>query len=166
MPNNLPVEGQFDPWEEDIKQKAVELYALTGNSHRVAEVLNVPSATVRYWKSQQWWIEKMRELVADRDMQINTKFTDLIEKAQATVEDRLENGDVRLTKTGEEKRIPVSLRDAAIVTAIMADKRHTARKELSPTKSDPNLNQQLQRIAEQFAKFVQTKEIEGEIIDA
>lgn len=165
MPNNLPID-QFDPWEEDIKQKAVELYALTGNASRVSEVLNVPAGTVRYWKSQNWWIDKMRELVADRDMQINTKFTDLIEKAQDTIQERLENGDYVLTKTGDARRVPVSMRDAALVTGIMADKRHTARKELSPTKSDPNLHQQLQRIAEQFAKFVQAKEIDGEVIDA
>jgi hypothetical protein len=162
--NSEPVRGRkagrrYHYTDKD-KLNAVCVFAVAGNSRRVAELTKIPEATIRAWKQTEWWNDAMSRIITEQDEELNTKLTKLVDKAVEAVNDRLENGNyIYNPKLDKLVRKPVDAKELAIVTAISIDKRQLLRGQ--PTSRIENISQdeRLKKLSDQFKKFAEAKEV-------
>jgi hypothetical protein len=114
-------------YPEEMRIKAVTIYAATGNFATTADLCKVPEHTVRYWRKQEWFQVLLMEIREENNEAIDAKFTDIVESAIEQISDRVKNGDFRISKKGEVVRVPVGVRDLSLVAAINIDKRQLLR---------------------------------------
>jgi hypothetical protein len=154
-------ENKRHGWYSDAKKmEAACTYAVTGNARRVSELIKVPEGTIRAWKTTEWWHEVMSRIQQDQNDELDTKITKNIDKAVEAVQDRLEHGDyVYNAKTNELVRKPVNAKDLSIVAAVMVDKRQLLRGQPTSRVEKVSENEKLTRLAAEFKKFAQAKEI-------
>ena len=139
----------------------VAAYLIQGSVTKASETTGIPKTTIRDWQNKDWWGPLSDEVRSQKENEFRAGFTRIIQSALVQVEDRLENGDVKLVRTKDgyaERRIPVSARDATLVAAINYDK---LRLSLNmPTainatqKSLGELSDEFQRIARQYKREV------------
>lgn len=117
-----------------------------GNSataaRRASEILSkeVPSGTIRQWIRRPWWTEaeNIARILLQRDLE--HKYTRLLHKTEEQMLDRVENGDVKLTKDGEQIRVPVTLRDLTGNHILISDKRAMIRGEPTSRKDSSGVD--------------------------
>lgn len=146
----FPVAKQFE---------AATLYAATGNYELTSEKTGVPAKHLRKWSLEPWFREILVQFRQENLTKLESNFTRVIDKAMVEIEERLEKGDVVLTKGGQLVRKPVAIRDLAIVQAINIDKRQLIRGEPTSrsetTKGDSA--KLLEDLAEKFTSIVNKK---------
>ena len=153
-------------WYSDAqKLKAACTFAVTGNSRRVSEIVNVPEGTIRAWKTTEWWNEIQGRIRMEHNDELDVKFTKAIDKAVEQVNDRIEHGDY-IYNAREDKlvRKPAGVRDLAVVTAQLIDKRQLLRGEPTSRTAKVSENEKLVRLAEEFKKFALAKTIDSQAI--
>ena len=154
-------------WYSDAqKLKAACTFAVTGNSRRVSEIVNVPEGTIRAWKTTEWWNEIQGRIRMEQGDELDVKFTKAIDKAVEELNDRIEHGDY-IYNAREDKLIrkPAGVRDMAVVTAQLIDKRQLLRGEPTSRTAKVSENEKLVRLAEEFKKFALAKEINSTAIE-
>jgi|ETNmetMinimDraft_15_1059895.scaffolds.fasta_scaffold00039_2 hypothetical protein len=100
-------------------------FLIHGNVSRTSEATGIPKTTIRDWRNTDWWGPLNEEVRAEKESEFQAGFTRIVESAIGQIEDRLQHGDVKLVKIGnehEQRRVPVSAKDATMVAAISYDK--------------------------------------------
>jgi hypothetical protein len=160
-PVNGKVQGKRQHYSEKEKLNAVCVFAVAGNSRRVAEITKIPEVTIRGWKTTVWWNEAMSRIYTEQDEELNTKLTKLVNKAVDNINDRLDSGDwVYNPKMDKLIRKPVNAKDLAVVTAISLDKRQLLRGQPTSRIEKVSNDERMQALADQFKKFAMAKTIE------
>lgn len=113
------IQRQGSLYADAERQTAVLAYIALGNIRRVAAATGIPSRTLYDWQKTDWWEVLAAQLRAERDAQLDSAFTKVIEKAMCCVMDRLENGDVVVLKDGLITRQPVSVHEAVHILGIV-----------------------------------------------
>lgn len=137
------------------------LYAALGSVNAVAELSGVHATTIRGWRKEEWFVALLEEVRNENNDKIDVKFTETISKALDLVSERLENGDPHVLKTGEVIRVPVKIRDLALVSAINVDKRQILRNKptaITQQQAVPVLDK-LDELAKAFTALANKKEI-------
>jgi len=114
--------------DEDRRRAAVE-FLVTGNMTLVAKNIGIPRQTLVDWKHSEWWEEVISEVRHEKGEEIDAYLTKLIDSAFEQAQDRVENGDYRVTKDGELIRVPMGGRDLVIAGATVYDKQRLHRNE-------------------------------------
>lgn len=160
------VAGKRNYYSEQEKMDAACKFAVTGNCRRVSELTGIGEATIRGWKSQEWWLDIQSAIVREQDETLDVKLTNLVDKAVDSVNDRLEHGDyIYDTKRGSLVRKPVNAKDLAIVTAITIDKRQLIRGLPTSRVEKVSTDARLEKLAIEFRKFSLSKTIQGELVN-
>ena len=131
--------------------------ALTGTSY----------ANLKRWCREEWWDQAV-EIVKERlDMALDDSYTAVIHKSTNAVIDRLDEGDVVLTKTGAQVRKPVSARDAMLIAGIAHDKRALLRGRPTTITESVSEGERLRQLAEKFKTIGEGRmfDSEGELLD-
>lgn len=150
-------------WTMESKQEFCMAYFLDGNFSETCRTFGVSRDTANDWKKQTWFQETMVRLKAEADAATDRKLSRLIEMGFREMEDRIENGEERVTKTGEVVRVKTNLTSLTIATGTMFDKRALLRK--TPVE-DSTADDILVRLAEKLRDFAKPKEvIEAEDVD-
>lgn len=152
-PRQLPHTKGY--WDDKKKLEAVTTYLALGNLNEVSRMLNIPSNTLRMWKTQEWWKELVDSIQSGEGQRTDNKMSKTIDKALDLIMDRLEEGDYQYDqKTGRVVKIPLKARDLERISSGLFDKRQLIRKQPTNIKID-DLTQKdrLLMLAEQFAKF-------------
>jgi hypothetical protein len=136
----FPVAKQFE---------AATLYAATGNFELTSEKTSVPIKYLRQWSVEPWFREILIQFRQENLTKLESSFTRVIDKAMSEIEERLELGDVVMTKGGALVRKPVAIRDLAIVQAINIDKRQLIRGE--PTSRSESTSTDSKKVLEDLA---------------
>jgi len=156
-------------YKPEDKLKALQTYAAYGSMQKVEKLLGIPWKTVQSWKRKDWWKNNLQAVRDEADDMLDGEFTNVVRMGTAAVVDRLEHGDVRIDKRGEQVRVPVSGRDAMIIAATAWDKRQLGRnKATSITSSQTNLEDMANMFKEYTKKQLeekQTNSIPGEVED-
>ena len=153
-------------WSEKQRMDAVNSYLLLGNLALTSRILDIPEATLRQWKSLQWWKDAVLEIKTSEKMQLSARVKKLVDASLTVVEDRLMNGDFQFDqKTGAVVRKPVNMKDAHKVAVDMADKHEALERAEEVVTQEENVDDQLLRLAEKFADMA-TKKIEQKQNDA
>lgn len=148
---------------EESRIKAACVYAMTGSAAKTGEILGIKSGTIRQWKMQPWWQQVIDRIRNEKDDELDTKITTLLDKTVEVINDRLENGDfVYDAKNQELIRKPMGGKETAVVTSIMVDKRQLLREKRETKRDETDVMKRLKDIAQNFAKFVAAKDVTAE----
>ena len=122
----------------------------------VEAVTGVPAGTIRQWKLKDWWKELEGMLREEGAMEMDAKLQKVVDKSLDIVMDRLEHGDfIYDPKSGNVKRRPVYLKDAARVAGETIDRKVVLSKFIAPFQEKASLEDQLKKLAEEFKKLVE-----------
>lgn len=153
--------GNKNHYTDKEKMEAACAFAVTGNSRRTAELVNVPEGTIRSWKTTEWWNEIQSRILKEQDEELDTKLTKLIDKAVDEVNDRLGEGDyVYNPKLDKLIRKPVGAKDLAITSAVLVDKRQLLRGQPTARLEKVSQDERLLKLQEEFKRFASSKTIE------
>lgn len=115
-------------WPKEKKIQAVAQYLALGNMKLVEATTGVSHGVLRQWKLQPWWKEYEREIRATENIKLDSDLTKIVERSLAAVADRLDNGEVFYDqRSGELRRKPVVMKDAAKVATDLLTKRELLR---------------------------------------
>src|ERR1700752_1201150 len=157
-------EGKW--WSDSQKLECVKTFLMTGNIAMSARILKIPDDTVRRWAKTTWWEEIVDELRSQDELVLSARLQKIVNKSLDVVEDRLDKGDfVYDQKTGEMRRKPVSMRDAAKVMADSHTKRDLVLNRAQPQVSDEQVADKLLKLAERFAELAGQKKLEANTLE-
>lgn len=149
---------KFTTWPKEKKLQAVTQYLALGNMRLVAATTGVDYGILRQWKMQPWWKEYETEIRSTENLALDSDLTKIVNRSLEAVADRLENGEVFYDqKSGELRRKPVVMKDAAKVATDLLTKREllrgnaTARTESTVVP----MEDQLKALANEFARMAQ-----------
>lgn len=149
-------------YAEEVRIEAVSLYAALGNCAEVARIMNLNPTLIRKWKTMEWWELMMRRVHLEKDEELDSKFTKIVNKAVDEINDRLENGEfVYNARTGETVRVKPKMRDVAMVAATNLEKRQLLRGQPTSRSEKVDVGDSLLRLANEFAAFTKSKTVEG-----
>lgn len=149
-------------YDEKARIKAASVYAVVGNANKVEEITGIPAETVRYWRTLEWWDKVVERVHIEKDDEHDTKLTELIDKILPQIEDRIQNGDTVITKTGKETRKPMGGKELGVTLSIVADKRDLLRRKQKNQIETQSTKQLLEQIATTVRDFVQ-KQSQNEV---
>ena len=139
-------------YTQNQRLDALKIWLVTGNLAETARSLNIPYPTLKEWRYSKWWMETAEEIKAEGRMGLSAKLRKIAEKSLDETLDRLENGDVRLSPTGEKQLIPVSAAVAAKITTDFMNKAEELDRVQEGT-SLQTVNDRLLSLATAFEKF-------------
>ena len=143
-------------WPIEKKIEAVSQWLVLGNLRMVAASIGVSYELIRQWKIQPWWNELVDEIRTTEQLELDTKLSKIAHRSLDVVVDRLENGDfIYDQKTGEIKRKPVNMKDAAKVSTDVLTKRELLRGNATSRAetTQVSIQEQLALLAQEFAKM-------------
>ena len=154
-------------WSEKKHLEVVTTYLALGNLSETSRVCNVPIATVKLWKSQQWWKELVESIQSGENQKTDNKMSKIIDKALDLIVERMEHGDYQYDqKTGKMVKVPLKARDLERVTSGLFDKRSLIRKEPTAIKAEElKQAERLVSLAKEFAKLTNKKVEREEVIN-
>ena len=159
---NLPREPGW--WNEKKQLEVVTTYLATGNLTETSRLCNIPLITIKKWKyNSEWWDKLVSDIQNAEGQKTDNKMSKVIDKALDMLVSRIEDGDYQYDqKTGRLVKVPLKARDLERVAAGLFDKRQLIRKQPTNIKSDPaGQTDRLLKLAEQFAEFAgQSKKTE------
>jgi hypothetical protein len=147
-------------WPPEKRIEVVSQYLVLGNMALVAAVTGVDHSLIRAWKAQPWWKDYENQIRATENVQMDTKLSKIVDKSLDAVLDRVENGDfIYDNKSGEIKRKPVNMKDAAKVSVDLITKRELLRGNATERKETTQVSvaDQLKELALEFAKWQNPK---------
>lgn len=147
-------------WSKEKKFQAVVNYLATGNMKIVESLTGVDHGLLRQWKMQPWWKEFENEIRATDNLELDNKLTKLVDKSLEVTMDRLEGGDyIYDQKTGEIRRKPVGMKDAAKVSVDLLTKRELLRGNATSRTEGTQVSMadQLKALATEFARMTGVK---------
>lgn len=139
-------------WSE--KMEAVARHMLLGNMRVVSEQLSIPYDTLMEWKRSEWWPEMVDQLRRQKKQKTSDNLTKIIENSIEIVQERLEHGDwVWDQKTGEAKRKPVGVRDAANIANSLLQRQNDLEEFTNRPQNTESVKETLDQLAKEFAKW-------------
>ncbi len=158
---------QYSPME--IMQ-AAQIYFLTGSLTKTAEKTGISANTLQSWKDRgnEFWVQRYKEVQDEKREELDSHYTEIIEKSSAELKDRIEKGDEFYdAKTGKKYRKKISGRDLAIINGTCFDKRQLLRG--LPTTGTSSLlpfKERLKLISEELKKHSGRVSKEAQVIEA
>lgn len=149
------------------EEKKIEVAALFASgvtkSSELERLTGIKAATIRDWRTSDWWVEMLEKVHAAHDTETVSKLTKIVDTSLELIQDRLLNGDyVCNPKTGEIYRKPASLRDVTVSGAIVIDKRQLLRGKAPTKATEGTQDAVLKKLADEFKAFVKAKDITPE----
>jgi hypothetical protein len=148
--------GKNRSWSDSQKIEAVQTYLILGSLKLTAGTLQIPHDTLKLWKRSEWWKTLQEELQLQEDLQLSNRLKKILSKSYDVVEDRLDNGDfVFDQKTGEMRRKPVNMKDAAqVATMVTHERRELIDRHLGEkTVTEDKIEKTLANLAKQFEEI-------------
>lgn len=121
------VQRQGSLYSDSERYSAVEAYLSLGNIRRVSALTGVPSRTLYDWQKTQWWDDLSAQLRAERDAELDSALTKVIESGVSSVLDRLECGDLVVKRDGSFVRKPISTHEIVSILKVVYDMRQQLR---------------------------------------
>lgn len=153
--------GDRGIWPEKKRMEALTTFLATGSQAHTSAITGIPEQTIRTWRKQEWWADRIKEIKEGDNLQLDAKLTKVMDKALDAVMDRLENGEYMYDpRTGDIKRVHAKLRDVQKVAGDMIDKK-TLLAKIQKGKEEQKQNitaDHLVLLAREFAKFATGKE--------
>lgn len=152
-------------WTDRDRIKVIAAFSVLGNATKVEEVTGVPANTINYWKTRPWWFEEMEKLRKSEDEAMVSGYGRIMQKTIEKIMERIENGDVVILRDGSQTNKPISARDLANISTAATNSRQKIRSEaIDNSIKTLTMQDRLQKLNEEFTRFVKSKPIEVEVI--
>lgn len=164
----------YTKYSLEDKHKGCLAYLIHGTFLAAGEATGINHDTLIYWSKTDWWKEQTQKYREQLEEEYRAKGHKIITKAQEAIIDRLEHGDVYVDKRGNQKRRPVSMREATFTYGVTYDKQRISLEkptQVVVTQPDPTQvkiaeekDQWLRDLADGFiqaTKYIASKTIEG-----
>ena len=138
-----------------------------GNLKAVSRATGMSYNTIKVWKESEWWPIALQYCHKRKDKELETKLSKIIHDSVSEISDRVKNGDWAILKDGTKKRVPLKVRDLAIVTNMVYDKRAMLRGDSPALANKTSQEDKLKQLETKFNAFsaqLKAKTIEGEVI--
>lgn len=145
---SLP-ETSTSHYSNETRLEACALYVVHGKFSKITQQLGIPKATLSNWSQQDWWQEHTERIRTETKATTLAWIDKIVEKGLEETMDRLEHGDVVMTKEGQQ-RMPMKGKDTATVSAIMIDKRQILLNQPTSIRGE---SQGMEALAEQFKQL-------------
>lgn len=155
-------------WPDSKKLESATLFAILRDSKKVSDLTSVPASVIDDWSMEPWFGEIIVKVKKERNEKLDAAITDVLSKGLEIVRDRFENGEIYIDKrTKQEYRVPVNVKNVAIVADIFFDKRQLIRGEATTLTSTITQEEKLQRLRDNFESLAKSKLINptAEIIE-
>ncbi len=116
-------------YTNDQRIAVISDYVVLGNQTKVSELHSIPLTTVHEWIKSEWGVELTEEIRSEKGPELDANFTKLIDSAFEQAQDRVENGDYRVTKDGKLIRVPMGGKELVISGATVYDKQRLHRNQ-------------------------------------
>lgn len=98
-------------------------FFLTGNLSEIARQRGISYNDLLELAREPWFIEEVKNLDREANAITKVKLTNLFGKTLTELEERLAEGDWKITKDGRQVRIPVGARDLSVIASVIFDKK-------------------------------------------
>ena len=105
-------------YTNEQRRAVIADYFVTGNITKTADMNNMPRRTVGTWIKSEWGVELLAEVRHEKGEEYDANLTKLIDSAFAEAQDRIDNGDFRVTKDGKLIRVPMGGKELVILAAV------------------------------------------------
>ena len=139
-------------YTDEQRRSVIADFVVTGNITKTAALHNMPEQTVRDWTKSEWGVELVGEIREQKAPELDANLTKLIDSAFKQAQDRVDNGDFRVTKDGKLIRVPMGGKELVISGATVYDKQRLHRNQ--PT-SISGKSEDMQALAKEFKKLSQ-----------
>jgi len=139
-------------YTNDQRIAVISDYVVLGNQTKVSELHSIPLTTVHEWIKSEWGVELTEEIRSEKGPELDANFTKLIDSAFEQAQDRVENGDYRVTKDGKLIRVPMGGKELVISGATVYDKQRLHRNQ--PT-AISGKSESMNSLAQEFRKLSQ-----------
>jgi hypothetical protein len=163
------VQDHRSPYSVEERVKVAALYSIHGNMKKVSALTGISYNTLKEWKSTEWWQLAMREARDSQQDQFDIELTKAIHNAVNEIADRVKDGDWVKDKDGTKSRMPMKGRDIAITLGVLYDKRALVRGDAPSQLAHSSHSDKLQNLEKKFKEFARVmdeKTIEGEVLNA
>lgn len=163
----LGMEKGVFPKEKEIE--AATIFAVTGDIEQTCNLTGIQPIHFRKLIKTEGFQDLLKEIKDENSEKFGAKFTQIVNRAQDILLDRLENGDPKVLRDGTIVYIPVSMRDTAVVVSTNFDKLQLLQGKPTNRTETVSISNKLEALAERFIKITnkQLKSVrEPEIIDA
>ncbi len=137
---------------QNVKRRQATLNDVLGNQTKVSELHNIPLTTVHEWIKSEWGVVLTEEIRSEKAPELDANFTKLIDSAFEQAQDRIDNGDYRVTKDGKLMRVPMGGKELVISGATVYDKQRLHRNQ--PTSISGSIDNRA--LAEQWKELSRT----------
>ena len=145
-------------WSQNQRLQAVSTYLMLGNMAETAIVTGIPIATLRLWKTTDWFKEYSLQLQSEDVQQMDANLKRIIGKALKATEDRLDLGDAQFDqKTGDIIRIPVKAHVALKISTELLTKQQKLYENPVREEVEKTIDDRLLKLSEEFARFANAK---------
>lgn len=149
-------------YSNDQRIAVIADYYVTGNMTKTADMHNMPKQTVSNWVQSDWGVELLGQIRTEKGEELDANLTKLIDSAFEQAQDRVDNGDFRVSKVGTLIRVPMGGRDLVISGATVYDKRQLLRNQPTSIRGD---SATVQALAAEFKALAQShKNIENSVV--
>jgi len=147
-------------YTNEQRRAVIADYFVTGNITKTADMNNMPRRTVGTWIKSEWGVELLAEVRHEKGEEFDAHLTKLIDVAFGEAEDRIENGDYRVTKDGKLIRVPMGGKELVISGATVYDKRQLHRNHPTAISSSQASDEQIKSVMDKcFALGSQVKQV-------
>lgn len=160
------LQGYTFPGSKYSNQQRIEAavyYMVHGSLTKTAKACGIPLTTLYDWKQSDWWPLLTEQVRSEKEHEFQAGFSRIVASAIGEIEDRLQHGDVKLVKGKEgfeERRVPISAKDATVIAGISYDK---LRLSLNLPTSIRSSQKSLAELSEEFTKIA--KNYQRDVID-
>lgn len=137
----MPTNGSKYSHQE--RYNTVVMFLVYGNQRKVSEVTGIPQDTIYGWSRTEWWQQLLTKVKEEKHAEFNAGFSRIIEKSIDTIEEQLNNQEVRAL-------------DAAKIMGIAFDKRQIMNNQPTSIQGKASSINDLQQ---EFERYVNAKEI-------
>lgn len=136
------------------KRAACTAYLILGSFRKAGDEVGISDKTVALWAKTDWWNAWEEQITEQLGKQLVAKMRGVVHESYDQLADRLANGDVHVTSSGETVRHPIKAKDLSIIGNVGSDKirlgegKATSRTERVGTLDD--LAAQFEKIAQRY----------------
>lgn len=104
------------------KRAACTAYLVTGSYTDAAKELGLSKNTVCAWAKTDWWAAWEEDITEELGKHLVAKMRGLALEAYRQQLERLQNGDIHVSSSGEITRHPVKFKDLSMASNVTSDK--------------------------------------------
>ncbi len=145
-------------YTNEQRRSVIADYFVTGNITKTADMNNMPRRTVGTWIKSEWGVELLAEVRHEESEEFDANLTKLIDSAFAEAQDRIDNGDYRVTKDGKLIRVPMGGKELVISGATVYDKQRLHRNQPTQIQAQ-TADAQIQSFISEYRKIAQSYKV-------